>query len=228
MNVYETDRLKILKLGVTHPAIRKLDEQETKCWSSVQTGVLKLRGKKVVVCPVQYRYSKIAEQQKKYFPLMSVIGISEYDNHLLVGLRSGSVRFPNTMGAAPTGHVEFGLRPDEAMEMELKEELGVGGKQKLIGIQLSPMYLGLIYKIDLFSNEVNPSWEWSNLMWIQKDKIGEFLQKNGGQFGPGFGASFLLYLHKEGYNIDKIVNANKWDVSIKDINELAWRFGQNR
>lgn len=227
VDIYEGSRIRVLKLGVTHPFSR--DEVErVDSFSSLQTGVLKIRGEKVVACPIHYKYSRIAEREKRVLPLMSVIGIAEHDNHVLIGMRSKDVRFPNYMGAAPSGHVEFGLTPQQAIEMELHEELGRTGKTRLMGAQLSPLYFGLIYKIELESSDVKPSWEWSNLFWIQKEKLGQFLIENGKLFGPGFASSFLLYLNKE-VDMDPAPIAEKhgWRIRMGKIRDLEWNIRRN-
>jgi len=112
------------------------------------------------------------------------------------------------------------------MKMELREELGVDGKSKLIGAQLSQMYLGLIYQIKLESNELTPSWEWNNLFWIQKDKLKGFMEKNASAFGPGFGASFVLYLHSIGEDTSKINRVNGWNFKISDFSDLKWKLNR--
>gem|GEM_PF-2145260 len=221
MDVYEGNSIRVLKLGVRHPLARE-ELDRVNGFSSLQTGVLRVKRGKVVACPVRYKYSRAAEERGITLPLMSVTGVSEHEGRLLAGIRSGDVRFPNVMSPAPSGHVEFSLTPREAIELELHEELGVPGKPRLMGAQFTPLYFSLIYHIELESGEVNPSWEWSNLFWIQKEKLDEFLKKNGKLLGPGFAAPFLLYLHREGINPEPIARKNRWNIRFGKLKELEW------
>ncbi len=218
MEVYEGQKVEISRVSLKHPLIDELPDMDVKCWPSMQTAVLRARGGRFLTCPVHYRYSKIAETAGVPFPLLSVVGVSEFEGQILFGIRSEKVRFPGKIGGAPAGHVDYGLSPEEAIAMELEEELGVGGTFRMMGVQASPLYFSVIFRVKLESDELRPSWEWSNIMWVQKEDLAEFLMKEKELFTPAFAAPFVLFLPER--ERKTVLEETGWRLSFRKLEEL--------